>query len=232
MFKTSTRWLDGPNWPRQFGYQTDFDDDFPGIDIDEGHWHNAHTTHEGNTIEAEGGDVAAFTALVDPTGGVSKAQLIRYYPTPMGEGSRIDATVAMWIDTVTPDLFLLDIESDSAFRTSPGLRVKINKAGVLAIDRSKLGIPTDWATAKRPPARTWFTLQLALHLSTRTTVGRCYLGVNGLKVLEAAGATLFPDDLTTVRPTGDVSVNKINLGVTATSKYPAIVKVDRFRLCR
>jgi hypothetical protein len=102
------------------------------------------------------------------------------------------------------DLFLIDAECGNCGLQSPGLRVMVVD-GYPVVERGELLLPTVSQTKVPVPMRRWFSLRLRLRLGI-AVVGRMTLWVDGRKVIDRAGTTVFP--------LGGF-VNNIQVGLTA-----------------
>jgi hypothetical protein len=102
------------------------------------------------------------------------------------------------------DLFLIDAECGNCGVQSPGLRVMVID-GYPVIERGELLLPTVSQTKATIPLRRWFSIRLRLHLGL-AVLGRMTLWVDGMKVIDRAGTTVFP--------LGGF-VNNIQVGLTA-----------------
>jgi len=133
-----------------------------------------------------------------------------------GDTIEIEAWFFLGAGADLNDLYLLDAECSECGTQSPGTRIRVS-GGYPVVDRSKiLGLPTISQDRVQVAVERWFDLRYRLKLGVGPA-GHLRLWVDGTKVIDRAGTTVFPGGF----------VDSIQFGLTANaSRADAEVFVD------
>ena len=157
------------------------------------------------------------------TGRVPKAALVARFPR-IGDGQKLAIAFDVMIPRGKPlnSVHLLDLEcADCGMSGNPGIRLYLRR-GRLRIDRAKIGIEHAWTDDAAPQLEQgrWHRIEAVVDLAPDDRGGARVL-LDGRPVLEASGRTLLPRR--------DAGIDRIQLGITATSNdAPAAALFDNF----
>ncbi|MBH9536262.1 hypothetical protein [Novosphingopyxis sp. YJ-S2-01] len=157
------------------------------------------------------------------TGRVPKAALVARFPR-IGDGQKLAIAFDVMIPRGKPlnSVHLLDLEcADCGMSGNPGIRLYLRR-GRLRIDRAKIGIEHAWTDDAAPQleAGRLYRIEALVDLAPDDRGGARVL-LDGRPVLEARGRTLLPRR--------DAGIDRIQLGITATSNdVPAAALFDNF----
>ncbi len=148
---------------------------------------------------------------------------------PVFRGDRIEASMLLYVPYQTPSdgsVYLLDIECrDCGYEEKPGLRVLVDKNGMLRVNRSKLGLQEDFFAISddRIPFNRAFTLTVILELGGDGD-GRTLVYVDQELVIDSVGVNMPLNSVT--EPLGVALTAErfdyVQFGVTANSRPDSI----------
>jgi hypothetical protein len=160
-------------------------------------WTQLYTTRAQNSVEitterVHGGSRAVRFRAV-PTGEeeVSKASIIRK-GFQFTTGDTVSVSGWYYIEPATDldNVFLMDIECELCYKTSPGVRVVL-KDGYLALERGKIGFRDETFTQnkERVPLGEWFKLSVTLTLG-EGNAGHTQVTMDDVLIVDRRGTNM------------------------------------------